>query len=85
MQAQLYDFTRELHSLNQATKQMGRSFFRLSKMSSRFALKLLSGVTTLILSEPELYKSSDPQRKKEGVEMKKNNYIGTHPPSLYHF
>jgi hypothetical protein len=40
---------------------------------------------TLLLSEPELYKSSDPQRKKEGVEMKKNNYVGTHPPSMYHF
>lgn len=85
MQAQLYDFTRELHSLNQATKQMGRSFFRLTKMSSKILLVTLNGLANALLVEPELYQSLEPQRKKKTVEMKKNNYVGTHPPSMYHF
>ncbi|WP_034721719.1 hypothetical protein [Bacteriovorax sp. DB6_IX] len=85
MQAQLYDFTRELHSLNKATRDVGRSFFRLAKLSMRVGFNLLTDLGAILFKEPELYMREDLERTKQAVEMKKNNYVGTHPPSMYHY
>ncbi|EQC50789.1 hypothetical protein M901_1233 [Bacteriovorax sp. DB6_IX] len=51
----------------------------------RVGFNLLTDLGAILFKEPELYMREDLERTKQAVEMKKNNYVGTHPPSMYHY